>query len=68
MTLSPMNKNVDIKFSAYDSFLESSSTGTFKVERLDIQIMQRFVGAIKTKGHTKNRSTSIKSNMGRRKL
>ena len=55
MTLSPMNKNVDIKFSAYDSFLESSSTGTFKVERLDIQIMQRFAGAIKTKGHTKNR-------------
>jgi len=25
MTLSPINKNVDIKFSAYDSFLESSS-------------------------------------------
>ena len=29
------NKNVDIKFSTYDSFLEQSLSGTLKVERLE---------------------------------
>jgi hypothetical protein len=28
------NKNIDIKFSACDAFLQSSSAGTLKVERL----------------------------------
>ena len=31
-----LNKNVDIKFSVHCTFLESASSGTFKVERLEI--------------------------------
>jgi hypothetical protein len=31
-----INKNVDIKFSAHDAFLEKPSSGTLKVERLEI--------------------------------
>ena len=30
-----VNKNLDIKFSAYDVLLRSSSPGTHKVERLE---------------------------------
>ena len=35
------NKNVDIKFSVHDSFLEqlSPGTGTLKIERLESQII-----------------------------
>ena len=35
------NKNIDIKFSVHDSFLEqlSSGTGTLKIERLESQII-----------------------------
>ena len=32
------NKNVDIKYSAHDTFLEYHSSGTLKIERLEIQI------------------------------
>ena len=41
------NKNVDIKFSAHDAFLELPSSGMFKVERLESQIM---FGASKSNG------------------
>jgi hypothetical protein len=34
-----MNKNVDIKFSAHDAFLEEPSSGTLKIERLGSQII-----------------------------
>ena len=33
------NKNVDIKFSAHNPFLEESSSGTLKIERLESQII-----------------------------
>jgi hypothetical protein len=33
------NNNVDINFSVYDVFLESPSSGTLKVERLEKQII-----------------------------
>jgi len=33
------NKNVDIKFSAQDAFLEYPSSGTLKIERLESQII-----------------------------
>jgi len=32
-------KNLDITFSAHDAFMEYSSSGTLKVERLESQIM-----------------------------
>jgi hypothetical protein len=31
--------NVDIKFSAYDAFLEQASSGTLKIEWLESQII-----------------------------
>jgi len=34
-----LSKNVDIKFSAHEAFLESHSSGTFKVKRLENQIV-----------------------------
>jgi hypothetical protein len=43
------NKNVDIKLSAHDAFLESPSSGTFKVENLENQIIYKFLGSIKRK-------------------
>ena len=33
------NKNVDIKFGAHKPFLEESSSGTLKIERLESQII-----------------------------
>jgi len=36
------NKNVDIKFSAHDTFLEEPSLGTLKIERLESQIILKF--------------------------
>jgi hypothetical protein len=33
------NKNVDIKFSAHDAFLEKPSSGTLKIEILGSQII-----------------------------
>ena len=46
------NTNVDIKFSAHDPFLESSSSGTLKIERLESQIF-KVLGPIKPKGLNK---------------
>ena len=43
------NKNVDIKLSGHDAFLESPSSGTFKVENLENQIIFKFLGSIKRK-------------------
>ena len=34
-----LNKNVDIKFSAHDMFLEQPSSNTLKVERLENKII-----------------------------
>ena len=31
------DKNVDIKFSAYDAFLVKPSSGTLKIERLELK-------------------------------
>jgi len=36
------NKNVDIKISAHDAFLEKPSSGTLKIERFDSQITLNF--------------------------
>jgi hypothetical protein len=41
-------KNVDIKLSARDTFLELPSSDTFKIERLENQLIQSF-GSNKTK-------------------
>ena len=43
------NKNVDIKFSAHDAFLEYPLSGTFKIDRLERQIILSF-GSNNTKG------------------
>ena len=40
------NKNVDIKLSAHDAFLESPSSGTFKVENLENQIKRKDLNRI----------------------
>jgi hypothetical protein len=34
------NKNVDIKFSAHDMFLEQPSSGTLEIEKLESQIIK----------------------------
>ena len=34
-----MNKNVDIKFSLHEAYLESPSSGTLKVEKLENQMI-----------------------------
>jgi hypothetical protein len=34
-------KNVDIKFSAHDTFLEKPSSGTLKIERLESGIIKK---------------------------
>ena len=47
------NKNVDIKFSAHNAFLEQPSSGTFNDKRLESQIIWSF-GSNKTKGHQQN--------------
>jgi len=41
------NKNVDIKFSAHDEFLEYPSSDMLEIERLE---GQKVLGAIKPKG------------------
>ena len=46
---SECNENVDIKFSAHDSFLEQPSSGTLNVERLESQIILKVLGS-KPKG------------------
>jgi len=46
----PCNKNVDIKFSAHDAFLELPSSGTLKVGRLENLIILKVLGASKPKG------------------
>jgi hypothetical protein len=43
-------KNVDIKFIAQNTFLESPSSGTSKVESLENQIVVNMIGSNKTKG------------------
>jgi hypothetical protein len=43
------NQNVDIKFSAHDTFLEKHSSGTLKIRRLESQAISSF-GSNKTKG------------------
>jgi hypothetical protein len=37
--MTAFNKNVDIKFSAHDAFLELSSSGMLKIEILETQII-----------------------------
>ena len=44
------SKNVDIKLSTNNAFLESPSSGTLKVERLESQIILKSLGAIKPDG------------------
>ena len=50
------NKNVNIKFSAYDAFLEKPASGMLKIERSESQIIWSF-GSHKTKGI--NRTATI---------
>ena len=42
-------KNLDIKGNAHDVFLEQPSSGMFKVETLEIQIVLKGLGASKSK-------------------
>ena len=44
------NRNVDINFSAHDAFLESPSSGTLKIEKLEHHIILKSFGAIRPKG------------------
>ena len=44
------NKNVEIKLSAHDAFLELPSSDTLKIGRLESQVIYKILGAIKTKG------------------
>jgi hypothetical protein len=48
-----INKNVDIKFSTHDAFLEELSSGTLKIARLKSQNQLKCLGAIKSKGLNK---------------
>ena len=54
------NKNVDIKFSAHEAFLEWSSSGTLKIERLESQIIYSF-GSNKTKGPKRDSQNQLRS-------
>ena len=59
--LKKKKKKVDIKFSAHDAFLESPSSGTLKIERLESQIILKVLGSNKTNvtkhdGHDRLRS------------
>jgi len=56
------NKNIDIKFSVHDTFLESPSSGMLKVERLKNQIILKSLRAIKPKGLNENDSFQSLSN------
>ena len=49
-----MIKNVDIKFSAHDAFLESPLSGTLKVERWEI---------FKTRGPKQDSQNQLRSSM-----
>jgi hypothetical protein len=61
------NKNVDVKFSAHDTFLELPSSGTLKIERLESQII-KVLGANKLnkgpKHDSQNRLSSPMSEGG----
>ena len=46
----PDSKNADIKFSAHEAFLENHSSGTFNIDILESQIIQKCLGTIKPKG------------------
>ena len=48
------DKNVDIKFSAHDAFLEKPSSGTLKTKILENQIILKIFGGKKTKGPIQN--------------
>ena len=54
-------KHVDIKFSAHDVFLESPSPGALNVERLEIQIIFKSLGWIKTKGSKRDSQSRLMS-------
>jgi hypothetical protein len=58
----PLNKNVDIKLSARDAFLEQPSSGTLKIERLESQMIKSF-GSNKTKGRKQDSQHRPRSNM-----
>jgi hypothetical protein len=56
------SKNVDIKFSAHNPFLEESSSGTLKIERLESQIIESF-GSNKTTGPEHDSQRRLRSLM-----
>ena len=56
------NKNVDIKFSAHDAFLENPSTGTLQIEILDCKIIYSF-GSNKTKCVNEDNQYRLRSPM-----
>ena len=53
------NKNVDIKFSAHDSFLQKLSSGTLKLKIFENQIILKYLGARKPKLKGLNRINKI---------
>jgi hypothetical protein len=52
-------QSVDIKLSAHDAFLEKSTSGTLKIERLESQMTQ-CLGAIKPKDLNRNITLDLK--------
>ena len=57
------NKNVDIKLSAHDTFLEQPSSGTLKIEKLENQIIKKIFGSNKTKESKQDSQNLLKSPM-----
>jgi hypothetical protein len=58
------NKNIDIKLSEYDAFLESPSSGTLNVERSESQTILKYLGAYKPKGlHSGSYFSSIRGRL-----
>ena len=57
-------RNVDIKFSAHDAFLESPSSRTLNVERLENKIiLEKKLRAIKPKELKQDSQNLLKSHM-----
>ena len=60
------NKIVDILFRAHGAFLEYHSSATFKVDRLESQLIKNLLGTSKPKEPTQDTPKSAKITYARR--
>jgi hypothetical protein len=58
-----INIRVDIRFSVHDAFLKSTFSGTFKIERLESQIIKKYLGATKPKDQKQHGQNLLRSPM-----